>query len=498
MKFYEFFKQRVPNMPAPNDKGEVMVQCLFHKDSSASLGINVETGAWHCFAPHCPASKGSRSYKKFDALLRGESLPGGTAADVGEPIPDATIEGFHQVLLQSTRALEFLQNKRGLTLETIKRRKLGFDSDRYWIPVADRKGQWVNVRKYKPGVKKDKMVAYGVGYNQARLFPADRLDSPVIILCEGEMDQLIGEQHGFPTMTTTGGADTWLADFNRLLKGKRVYLCYDCDPAGVQGARSVAQKLLPDAAEVRIVKLPLAGTSEEKDLTNYFVDLGHSADDFQALLDAAELVTPNVATGGPSEEVIPIHLSEIGEDRLVGKRVSSTVLVAGKDLAPFQVPYKISYACEMGEKFCTLCGICKGGGQLEVTVPEWDPNLLQMVNVHQLTVDAVVANLANVPAKCRKFKHEVKEHANVEAIKAIPEIDFASERSAYVIRQLFYLGHGLETNHTYKIKAVVMPEPKTQYATAVIYEATLSEDSIEKFELTPDTMQQLSIFKVKP
>jgi len=493
MKYAQFFQTRIKNLPEPNPDGDVAIPCLFHKDGSPSLSINLKTGQWRCFAPHCPGSKGG-GYKKFDAMLNGE---GGHAGPVtSQPIDPSAVEGFHKVLLQSSKMLNLLTTKRGLTMETITEHKLGFDSDRVWIPIYDADGGIVNVRKYKPGAKKDKMVPYAAGYNKARLFPVQALESDWLVLTEGEMDCLVLRQYEFPGVTTTGGADTWLAEFTPLFKGKRVYICYDDDEAGKKAGMVIARKLAPVTAEVRVVHLGLRGTSDEKDITNYFVDLGHTKDDFQALLDKAEKVEHVVEVVGPSPEVTRVHLSEVGEDRFVGKRVASTVLVAGKDLAPFQVPYRVGFTCEMGEKMCGRCGIAGSGGVLDVTMPEWDPNLLAMVNVHQLTVDKVIAGLGKVPYPCQKYKATVKEYANVESIKAIPEIDCDSERSEYVIRQLFYLGHGLETNHTYDIEAIVMPEPKTQYATAIIYKVASSQDSLERFALDEESMALLSMFRV--
>ena len=494
MKYAEFYSKRIPNLPQPNEKNEVSIPCLFHADSAPSLSINLENGKWKCFAAHCPGHKGG-GYKRFDQMLSG----GVPNVEVHPSYIDPeVVEGYHKVLLQSPSVLEMLANKRGLTLDTIVKFKLGFDSERVWIPIYDREGRVVNVRKYKANVSKFKMINHGVVDSVARLYPIKTLKSDWVILAEGEMDCLVLLQMGYPAITTTGGADTWRSEFAEQLRGKRVYICYDADAAGKKGARSIAIQLLRTAKEVHIVNLPLPGTKEEKDITNYFVDLGHNKEDFDALLKQTELLRENVKQEGPPPgDVVGLHLSDVGLDEYVGKRVRSTVLVAGKDLAPFQVPYHIAYSCEMGEKFCDRCGICRAGGQLEVKVPEWDPNLLQMINVHQLTVDNVVANMAKVPNGCRKFRYEVKEFCNVEAVKAIPEIDFRSEKSEYVIRNLFYLGHGLETNHTYEVEAVVMPDPKTQYATAVIYKALSSQDSVEKFELTPDMLDMLTIFKVR-
>jgi hypothetical protein len=348
-------------------------------------------------------------------------------------------------------------------------------------------------------VADNKMINYGPLHQKAMLFPVESLQSDWVLVCEGETDCLVACQMGYPALTTTGGADTWRDEFTQQLAGKRVVFCYDADKAGRQGAMQHALKVIGQAASVAILKLPLAGTKAEKDITDYFVNLGHSKAEFDALLAKAETIEDRVTDApAPDDTEHPLHLSQVGIDEYVGKRVRSKVLVAGKDLAPFQVPYKVAFKCtDVGsEKVCDRCGICKAGGQKEVTVPEWSSELLQMVNVPSEILEYRLAQMAKVPERCRKYTREVKEYANVEAVKVIPEIDFNSEHTEYVIRNMYYLGHGLETNHTYDVSAVVMPDPKNQYATALIYRADASQDSVEQFEYTDEVATILSMFKV--
>lgn len=496
MKYTDFYKERIPNLPEPNSKGESVVKCVFHEDTNPSLAINLESGKWKCYTPSCAGHAGG-GYRKFDQLLRGEAQIG---AEVKvPPIDAAAIAGFHHVLLQSKHALEILEKRRGLTIETIKRFELGYDGDRILIPIKGPEGSYVNIRKYKYGAAKDKMIAWGARYNRARLFPFENTKLETVLLCEGETDCMLACQLGLPAITATGGADTWLAEFNEQLRGKIVYVCYDVDPAGRKGASQVALKLLATAKQVFKITLPLSGSKEEKDITDYFKNLGHSLEDFDALMKSAEEIRPIVEHTAPAEEIIDIHLSMIGLNTNVGKRVRSTVLIAGKDLAPFQVPKRIAFSCQQSgsEKLCDRCGICKASGQLEVTIPDWSQDLLQMVNVPVEKLHGILSRAAEVPDRCPKFQFEVKEHSNIESIKAIPEIDFSAAQSSYVIRSLFYLGHGIDTNKTYNIEAVVMPEPKTQYATALIYNATPSQDSIEKFAMSETTNTDLSIFEVR-
>lgn len=495
MKYLEFFKQRIPELGTPNERGEVSVKCIFHNDSSPSLSVNVVTGKFKCHTSHCRGHRGG-TWKTFDKMMRGEM---GGAPIEAEPISEEAANGYHYILLNSKQHLDFLTTTRGLSLETIKHFKLGWDSERYWIPIRSSRDTIVNVRRYLPGAKTDKVISFSTNHSTARLFPLESLKSDWVLLCEGEMDCLLAISLGYPAMTVTGGADTWTDVFNKQLAGKRVFVCYDTDKTGTLGSKEVAMRLLRSAKEVRLVKLPCAGTKEEKDLTDYFLHMRKTKEEFQTLLDTAEVIEATVkGAEEPDAKLLEIHLSEVGLDKYVNKRIISTVLIAGKDLAPFQVPRVLNYQCEMGEKICKWCGIADAGGQLEKRVPEWDPMLLKMVNVSSDKLDWLVSEFASVPGKCRKYKCEVTEFANIEAIKAIPEIDFKAERAEYVIRNLFYLGHGLKSNHTYSIKAVVMPEPKTQYATALIYSAVPSQDSIEKFTIDDAMIEALSIFRVSP
>lgn len=495
MNYLDFFRSRIADLPSPNERGEVVVRCIFHKDDSPSLSINVENGKFRCFAPHCPAYRGG-NYKRFDDFVKG-SIPGVLVTD--EPIPAQVIEGYHAILLADSSRLAWLRDRRGLSEATLREYRIGWDSDRFTIPVRER-DEIVNIRKYKPEAKNDKVINHGTGHGRPRLFPEVGSVGPVYLL-EGEMDTLLARQLGYPGHTVTSGAGQWHSSLDASLQGRDVYIVYDMDKAGVNGANVIAQRLVKVAASVRIVSLPLPGTHEMKDFSNLFhdrkVDVDQSRAEFAKALEEARLVIAEVQeVREPAQEIIDIHLSEIGRERFVGHRVRSTVLVAGKDLAPFQVPKCISYACEGGEKICGRCGINRAGLQLKVEFKEWSPELLQMVNVPIEKLDAVIAQAADVPFKCRKFTHEVKEYANVESIKAIPEVDFTSEQSTYVIRNLFYLGHGIETNKTYIIEAVVGPEPKTQYATALIYKSTPAEDTIEKFEMNNAMLERLSVFKV--
>ncbi len=113
------------------------------------------------------------------------------------------------------------------------------------------------------------------------------LDGPDVLLVEGEWDLLCAYDHGFTCAAThTAGAGTWLPTWSPMFIKKNIWIIYDRDRIGMLGAARVAKALWPVAASVRMVDLPLPGTPEAKDLTDFFRG-GGTAEDFQELLNGA-------------------------------------------------------------------------------------------------------------------------------------------------------------------------------------------------------------------
>src|SRR5207302_6083398 len=113
-------------------------------------------------------------------------------------------------------------------------------------------------------------------------------ESSSVVICEGEFDRLVLEAQGFPAVTSTAGAGTfrpeWAAEFENI---NDVYICFDSDEAGRRGATGVGL-MIPHA---KMVKLP-SEVGSKGDITDFFVDLKHSREDFLKLLEEAKPVPP--------------------------------------------------------------------------------------------------------------------------------------------------------------------------------------------------------------
>jgi DNA primase len=191
---------------------------------------------------------------------------------------------YHRNLPQRIR--NYLRQERGIPDTVIDRFMLGWNGFRITIPIYDRTCGVVSFKLAKDPrdrTQSSKMVASPGGH--AELYGWERvLAKPAaIMICEGELDRLVLESRGFAAVTSTGGAGTFRAEWaEAFCEITYVYICFDNDEAGRKGARRIAQ-LIPHA---RIVQLP-DDVGDGGDVTDFFVRLGRSREEFLKLLKTA-------------------------------------------------------------------------------------------------------------------------------------------------------------------------------------------------------------------
>lgn len=474
--------------------------CSFHQDRKKSFSINKQTGLWVCFGK-CQEGGG---IIKYHARLRGLSEEEALSdlkitLGIEKSVPANKVIDDHARLLKAPQILDFLKKRRGFTLETIKKFELGFDGERVCIPI--RVGEhYLNIRRYawRPGTEsRDKMLSYGVGFGEARLFPYSNLqkDEP-ILLCEGETDAILANQLGYNAMSVTGGSGTWTSKFTAAVAGKVVWICYDIDEAGHKGAEKVSRAIGNVAKEVRIINLPIS-EPKNADITNYFVDHGFTKADLDEVIAKAEVYKPKAK--GVEQELDPtIHnvtLADASSERFYLKTVEIPVIVSGKDLAPFFVPHKVKFSCGMGLKKCVGCGLgpnmANGDLTLEISHPA---DILKMIDVPESVQNVALKIKAGI-IPCSLPTVTIETAQNVEQVRVIPEIEFATKTTEYVTRDVYVLGHGTKTNTSYTMRGVTIPDPKSQYATQVMHHVEASQLSIDQFKMTPELRERLSIFQ---
>jgi len=171
-------------------------------------------------------------------------------------------------------------NARGLTNKVLEDNNIGWNGTHIVIPVYDIEGKKLfNKYRRDPDILIGEKYLYERG-SHVTLYGIKNLSkSNQVIICEGEFDSLILEANGFSALTSTGGAGTFKEDWVSLFSGKEVFVCFDNDPAGFKGAEKVL-KLIPGSKSLPIPR-------EIKDITEFFVILKKTADDFRCLMRCA-------------------------------------------------------------------------------------------------------------------------------------------------------------------------------------------------------------------
>lgn len=245
---------------------------------------------------------------------------------------------YHDQLADYPEVLKYLKgSERMLTLETIIEQKIGYASDELVQDVATGQEKWVPSRALyhhlrDMGYSAEDIIATGLvtenrkkqlvdslsgmvtipymvagnivairgrawpydsnskrpkyktcGGSKARLFNSDvTWHHDEVVVTEGEFDALILQQMGYPAVGVPG-ANTWQDGWDAYLKDKRrIWLVFDRDPAGETGTQKMMERFGTKAR-----RIALSPENVKCDPTQW-VAQGHTAQDFQQLLDLAQ------------------------------------------------------------------------------------------------------------------------------------------------------------------------------------------------------------------
>ncbi|MEI8198419.1 MAG: CHC2 zinc finger domain-containing protein, partial [Phycisphaerae bacterium] len=308
-------------------------KCPFHQDDQPSFIVSPEKGLYHCMG--CGAAGNAIQFvEKFDGVSfrhAFELLNAGTAAFTAPPVAlvkkttvprldspldatadDAAIMGqvvdyYHERLLKTPTALDYLRGRGLCHEEAFKQFRLGF-SDRtlgLHLPQMNRKdGEAIRTRLQTLGVYRPNgrehlngcivlpiFAATGaaptVGEMYGRrisktepnapkhlflpgphagIWNAEALDAPELILCEAPFDALTFWVNGFRNVTFIYGTEGFTDElFQALLarKVRRIRMAYDADEAGNRAAIRDAERLTAHGIDCFRVKFPWGKDANE-------------------------------------------------------------------------------------------------------------------------------------------------------------------------------------------------------------------------------------------
>ena len=359
--------------------GHLKGLCPFHKDTdNPNFIVTPGKGLWHCMA--CGAAGNAIQFvQKFDGVSFRHAFeilnegPAAYSAPANAPnrwgtdeatrpmkrttvrrldnpvTPDAedvellgqVVDYYHERLLKTPQALDYLKSRGLQHDDAIERFRLGY-ADRTLglrLPERNRKeGKAIRERLIKLGLlretghehfngsvivpvfdehghvaeiygRKNRKVSkpslphlYLPGPH-AGIWNADALQEPELILCEAPLDALTLWVNGIRNVTFiygTEGFPDYLFDALLAHRVKRVRLAYDADAAGNRAAARDAERLTAHGIETYRVKFPWG-----MDVNDYALKVTPPGKSLRVAIDAAEWIGGTVAAP-PDPEPAPV------------------------------------------------------------------------------------------------------------------------------------------------------------------------------------------------
>ena len=255
-------------------------------DKEKKFSINLVSGAFNCFHLNSCGAKGS--FFDFQKRL-GDKPVSNKERNVflNPPRKKAFVKPTAVIEKPVDAVLEYLHG-RGFTDETINFFKVGSEKGEEVAFPYYQNGELINV-KYR-NIKEKKFRA--IKDAELILFNRDNIEKESLTICEGEFDCMALHQYGIEAVSVPGGAGNsqWVeSEWEYLETFSSVYICFDGDSAGQQGARDLSIKL--GEWRCKLVTLPLKDANEclmKGTTTAEMAECFNNAEDFKP----DTLVTP--------------------------------------------------------------------------------------------------------------------------------------------------------------------------------------------------------------
>lgn len=490
------FEQLFPDV-AIKQNNEADVRCPFHDDNRPSAHINFEKRVFHCKTCSVEGLSEAGFIAKYYDVTYSEAiklLSKMTDSDAEENWSLAVDR-----LLENKDMMHYLTKVRGLTPDTIKQHQLGYNGAGIIYPVFFN-GVMVDKRTYlpdgQPKIKSQKGAS-------VFLFPFDEWQKSegTTFICAGENDTLLLRQYGYNAVTSTLGEGSFPDILLGMFKGKEVYLCYDCDDAGKQGALKVAFKLYEAGATVRIIDLGLEGTKQSKDITDFFLKENKTLFEFKAVVELSTSYSGEQYTADKNIKYPIVELWKVPHGQYANKYISSRVIMTGKYDLPLEVPTAVEWHCNNPKEDNVVCKSCslngrKGWWQLD------DSNLNQLMELVEVTSDQQDKSLnkfIRVPNKCPGIRKTRRERKHVQKVIFSPDVESEGDEDYKSTEHYAYtLGLDLEDGQRYRAYFKRYPHPKTQTIMSVVDRVEASDNAINTFKLTPEIIEGLEKFTGSP
>lgn len=452
----------------PNEKGNVMVCCPFpHHDNitnrdyyetKPSASINKEMGAFNCFV--CNVHGNELEFaQKLTGLPKDEIIKNNLLEEELENDMQQWENMQHKDLL-SDFDMWLKLSALGITDKTIKDLKLGKITNKLATPVFVN-GKLKNVARYNinklPNTPK---VEYMTNSKSGDVVPFDlwKNNQANTIICEGEKDMLVARSYGLNAITLTGGSQSSLQEYYLdYFKGRNVYIVYDNDDAGRNGAKKLYKQLIP-YCKVYITDLSIICKEEKEDVSDFFNKYKKTKEDFINLLETQSRQLTQIEL----EQVVVksiLNFSKLSDNiknSIIKRNVRSSLQIIATSLDTYAIPEYAIFKLKDG---------VENNGRKVVSwfLKDSSGNFLEMMEGKIKTRDIpdIVASLCRLPKKWYNiYDIELGKDKTIYKCIITDEIKDSEEEKTNETTVDLYTFTPLEIGNNYDLEYKLFPHPR--------------------------------------
>lgn len=285
--YFNLFSQYVKHLKV-HENGQAGGICPFHTDTDPSFSVDLNTGQWMCHG----CNKSGNAITLYREL--GIDINRIVEPQIGTKILSEkqvqSVKRYNTYLLKNVEILKTENNIPAFwDNDILTKTKTGYDSQKQCITFThfDYFGNPVNIKWHN----KTDSITQIPDHGENRLYPLQLISNysttEPVIYCEGEKDCISLLSNGFQAITHTCGALSIPKDLHHLKNFVAIYIVFDHDPAGYNGAEELARKLKISNPDQSIFTYEWQmKTPPGFDVTDYFTNNGNKKG-FNHMLDYA-------------------------------------------------------------------------------------------------------------------------------------------------------------------------------------------------------------------
>jgi|SRR5690554_242018 len=485
-------------------EGFTQVNCPFphgeengvpYYESNPSAGVHLTDGGFHCFS--CGRKHSEITFiQEYMQLDVSDSFKFKNLLDSAN---NYQFEWNQLHILEEPHTLE-MAKELGFSEKTLNELNIKTSGGRLLYPVSifgrvvDQVGY---SNKLVPKVLRQK------GSKSGMIIPYDTWKhdfTKATVICAGEKDMTIAREHDLNAITITGGEGALPKYFYKDFKDRNVYIIYDNDLAGRNGAKKVAAALLPHVRKVTIVDLSPVTKEEGEDLWDFFMKYNKTREDLVQIMYSSKEFTQEEASEIQEQSYPTMTIKEALKPENVGRIVRSNIQIVVSYDDQFQVPSLFSATkVKVGESK-TKNKMQKGDSKTWTLENYNIEDILHLVDSN-LKEDRIYQNkldLLKIPKGEEGIKLE--DGASSVVYKAVV-VDYnkSSQITEKPIEMVaFSIDRQMTSGNKYKITYKLVPHPYDgQKLVMMIVDMEGAEDAITNFTITNQTKEILSHFQVE-